>query len=168
MPQSILRRPTAPYGAYGACGADFFFSFSRPHPEKKADKRALIATWTGAVDVRRVAPECKEDEFPLDTSAYAPAIGVPWAVRKSRGLASKSGFEGKGYSRKLRRHQSKLRSLPWQSRLSSRSLGYRCGMPVCERTRSARCTASECKDASGCKDDTRLRGLLLGRVRCAS
>eukprot|EP00964_Phaeocystis_antarctica_P000825 scaffold440_cov73-Phaeocystis_antarctica.AAC.4 len=35
-PQSILRRPTAPYGAYGACGADFFFSFSRPHPEKKA------------------------------------------------------------------------------------------------------------------------------------
>ena len=36
MPQSTLRRPTAPYGAYGACGADFFFSFSRPHPEKKA------------------------------------------------------------------------------------------------------------------------------------
>jgi hypothetical protein len=29
-------------------------------------------------------------------------------------------------------------------------------MPVGERTRSARCTASECKDASGCKDDTRL------------
>ena len=56
-----------------------------------ADKRALIATWTGAVDVRRVAPECKEDEFPLGTSAYAPAIGVPWAVRKSRGLASKPG-----------------------------------------------------------------------------
>ena len=42
------------------------------------------------------------------------------------------------------------------SRLSGRSLGCRCGMPVCERTRSARCTASECKDASGCKDDTRL------------
>ena len=41
-------------------------------------------------------------------------------------------------------------------RLSGRSLGCRCGMPVCERTRSARCTASECKDASGCKDDTRL------------
>ena len=30
VPQSTLRRPTAPYGAYGACGADFFFSFSRP------------------------------------------------------------------------------------------------------------------------------------------
>ena len=65
----------------------------------------------------------------------------------------------------VRRHQSKLRSLPWQPRLSYRSLGCRCGMPVCERTRSARCTASEYKDASGCKDDTRLRGLLLGRVR---
>ena len=52
--------------------------------------------------------------------------------------------------------RAKLRSLPWQPRLSGRSLGCRCGMPVCERTRSARCTASECKDASGCKDDTRL------------
>jgi len=122
----------------------------------------------GAVDVRRVAPERRVNDFPLATSAYAQAIAVPRAVRKPRGLPSKPGFEGKGYSRKLRRHQSKLRSLPWQSRLSSRSLGYRCGMPVCERTRSARCTASECKDASGCKDDTRLRGLLLGRVRCAS
>ena len=29
----------------------------------------------------------------------------------------------------------------------------------------AAATASECKDALGCKDDTRLRGLLLGRVR---
>ena len=54
----------------------------------------------------------------------------------------------------------------------SRALGCRMRqwntVPVCERTptaRSARCTASECKDASGCKDDTRLRGLLLGRVR---
>ena len=118
----------------------------------------------GAVDVRRVAPERRVNDFPLATSAYAQAIAVPRAVRKPRGLPSKPGFEGKGYSRKLRRHQSKLRSLPWQPRLSSRSLGYRCGMPVCERTRSARCTASECKDASGCKDDTRLRGLLLGRV----
>lgn len=118
----------------------------------------------GAVDVRRVAPERRVNDFPLATSAYAQAIAVPRAVRKPRRLASKPGFEGKGYPRKFRRHQSKLRSLPWQSRLSSRSLGYRCGMPVCERTRSARCTASECKDASGCKDDTRLRGLLLGRV----
>ena len=66
-----------------------------------------IATWTGAVDVRRVAPERKEEEFPLGTSAYAQAIGVPRAVRKSRGLLSKSGFEGKGYARKFRRHQSK-------------------------------------------------------------
>ena len=32
MPQSTLRRPTAPDGAYGACGAGFFFFFSRPHP----------------------------------------------------------------------------------------------------------------------------------------
>ena len=55
-----------------------------------------IATWTGAVDVRRVAPERKEEEFPLGTSAYAQAIGVPRAVRKSRGLLSKPGFEGKG------------------------------------------------------------------------
>ena len=69
-----------------------------------ADTRAPIATWTGAVDVRRVARECKEDDFPLATSACAPAIGVPWAVRKPRGLPSKPGFEGKGYSRKLRRH----------------------------------------------------------------
>ena len=45
----------------------------------------------------------------------------------------------------------------------SRALGCRMRqwntVPVCERTptaRSARCTASECKDASGCKDDTRL------------
>ena len=118
-----------------------------------------IATWTGAVDVRRVAPERKEEEFPLGTSAYAQAIGVPRAVRKSRGLLSKSGFEGKvcpqvpSSSVQIR---AKLRSLPWQPRLSGRSLGCRCGMPVCERTRSARCTASECKDASGCKDDTRL------------
>jgi hypothetical protein len=66
-----------------------------------------IATWTGAVDVRRVAPERKEEEFPLGTSAYAQAIGVPRAVRKSRGLLSKPGFEGKGYARKFRRHQSK-------------------------------------------------------------
>ena len=36
MPQSTLRRPTAPDGAYGACGAGFFFFFSRSHPEKKA------------------------------------------------------------------------------------------------------------------------------------
>ena len=54
------------------------------------------------------------------------------------------------------KEKSKLRSLPWQPRLSGRSLGCGCGMSVCERTRSARCTASECKDASGCKDDTRL------------
>ena len=119
----------------------------------------------GAVDVRRVAPERRANVLLFEPRAYAQAIGVPRAVRKPRRLASKPGFEGKGYPRKFRRHQSKLRSLPWQPRLSGRSLGCRCGMSVCERTRSARCTASECKDASGCKDDTRLRGLLLGRVR---
>lgn len=54
----------------------------------------------GAVDVRRVAPECKEDKFPLATRAYIRPIGVPRAVRKPRGLPSKPGFEGKGYSRK--------------------------------------------------------------------
>ena len=95
-----------------------------------ADKRALIATWTGAVDVRRVAPECKEDEFPLGTSAYAPAIGVPWAVRKSRGLASKSGFEGKGSLRKFRGHQVQLRTLLCARRLFQRYMGCRYGMPV--------------------------------------
>ena len=47
MPQSILRRPTAPYGAYGACGADFFFSFSRPHPEKKAGGGGFSVAWDG-------------------------------------------------------------------------------------------------------------------------
>jgi hypothetical protein len=58
-----------------------------------------IATWTGGgVDVRRVAPERKEEEFPLGTSAYAQAIGVPRAVRKPRRLRSKRGFEGKGYA----------------------------------------------------------------------
>ena len=98
-----------------------------------ADTRALIATWTGAVDVRRVAPECKEDEFPLDTSAYAPAIGVPWAVRKSRGLASKSGFEGKGSLRKFRGHQSNCETLLCARRLFQRFMGCRYGMPVSER-----------------------------------
>ena len=48
-----------------------------------------IATWTGAVDVRRVAPERKEEELPLVTSAYAQAIGVPRAGRKPRGLPGK-------------------------------------------------------------------------------
>jgi len=67
----------------------------------------------GAVDVRRVAPGLRVNGFPLATSAYGQAIGVPRAVRKPRSLASKPGFEGKGYPRKFRRHQSKLRSLPW-------------------------------------------------------
>ena len=65
----------------------------------------------GAVDVRRVAPGLRVNGFPLATSAYGQAIGVPRAVRKSsrksRGLLSKPGFEGKGYARKFRRHQSK-------------------------------------------------------------
>ena len=119
-----------------------------------------IATWTGAVDVRRVAPERKEEEFPLGTSAYAQAIGVPRAVRKSRGLLSKSGFEGKGYARKFRRHQSKSSQIA-KFAMAAAALWPLSGLSlwnarVCERTHSARCTASECKDASGCKDDTRL------------
>ena len=123
-----------------------------------ADKRALIATWTGAVDVRRVAPECKEDEFPLGTRAYIRLCENPGVCRANP--ASKEKVI----------HASCVVISPncevcHGSRDSlARSLGYRCGMPVCERTRSARCTASECKDASGCKDDTQLRGLLLGRV----
>eukprot|EP00964_Phaeocystis_antarctica_P080378 scaffold50194_cov74-Phaeocystis_antarctica.AAC.3 len=36
----------------------------------------------GAVDVRRVAPERRANDFPLATSAYAQAIPVPRAVRK--------------------------------------------------------------------------------------
>ena len=49
-----------------------------------ADTRASIATWTGAVDVRRVAPGLRVNGFPLATSAYGQAIGVPRAVRKPR------------------------------------------------------------------------------------
>ena len=30
------KHPEAPYGAYGACGAGFFFSLSRSHYEKIA------------------------------------------------------------------------------------------------------------------------------------
>ena len=50
----------------------------------------------GAVDVRRVAPGLRVNGFPLATSAYGQAIGVPRAVRKPRSLGSKPGFEGKG------------------------------------------------------------------------
>ena len=67
----------------------------------------------GAVDVRRVAPERRANVLLFEPRAYAQAIGVPRAVRKPRRLASKPGFEGKGYPRKFRRHQSKLPSLPW-------------------------------------------------------
>ena len=52
----------------------------------------------GAVDVRRVAPGLRVNGFPLATSAYGQAIGVPRAVRKPRRLRSKRGFEGKGYA----------------------------------------------------------------------
>ena len=58
--------------------------------------------------------------FQLATSAYGQAIGVPRRVRKPRRLASKPGFEGTGYPRKFRRHQSKL---PWQ-RLGDHVAGY--------------------------------------------
>ena len=50
----------------------------------------------GAVDVRRVAPGLRVNGFPLATSAYGQAIGVPRPVRKPRSLGSKPGFEGKG------------------------------------------------------------------------
>ena len=60
----------------------------------------------GAVDMRRVAPGLRVNDFPLATSAYTLPIGVPRAVQKPRRLRSKPGFEGKGYGRKLRRHQS--------------------------------------------------------------
>ena len=61
-----------------------------------ADTRASIATWTGAVDVRRVAPERRANVLLFEPRAYGQAIGVPRAVRKPRSLASKPGFEGKG------------------------------------------------------------------------
>ena len=61
-----------------------------------ADTRALIAAWTGALDVRRVAPERRANEFPLEPGAHALPISVPRAVRKPRRLRSKPGFEGKG------------------------------------------------------------------------
>ena len=61
-----------------------------------ADTRASIATWTGAVDVRRVAPERRANVLLFEPRAYGQAIGVPRAVRKPRRLRSKRGFEGKG------------------------------------------------------------------------
>ena len=57
-----------------------------------------IATWTGAVDVRRVAPERRANVLLFEPRAYAQAIGVPRAVRKPRRPRSKRGFEGKGYA----------------------------------------------------------------------
>ena len=47
MTQSTLRRPTAPDGAHGACGAGFFFFFSRPHPEKIAAGGGICVAWDG-------------------------------------------------------------------------------------------------------------------------
>ena len=63
-----------------------------------ADTRASIATWTGAVDVRRVAPERRANVLLFEPRAYAQAIGVPRAVRKPRRPRSKRGLEGKGYA----------------------------------------------------------------------
>ena len=55
--------------------------------------------------MRRVAAERKENEFPLDTSAYTLPIRVPSAVRKPRGLRSEPGFEGKGAFQHVVGHQ---------------------------------------------------------------
>ena len=125
-----------------------------------ADTRASIATWTGAVDVRRVAPERRANVLLFEPRAYGQAIGVPRAVRKPRRLRSKRGFEGKGYA------ASSVVISPNSSQIAKFAMAAAALWPlsglslwnarVCERTRSARCTASECKDASGCKDDTRL------------
>ena len=71
-----------------------------------ADTRALIAAWTGGLDVRRVAPERRANEFPLEPGAHALPISVPRAVRKPRRLRSKPGFEGKGAFDHLFGHQS--------------------------------------------------------------
>ena len=71
-----------------------------------ADTRALIAAWTGPLDVRRVAPERRANEFPLEPGAHALPISVPRAVRKPRRLRSKPGFEGKGAFDHLFGHQS--------------------------------------------------------------
>ena len=48
--------------------------------------RDPIAAWTGALDVRRVAPERRANEFPLEPGAHALPISVPRAVRKPRRL----------------------------------------------------------------------------------
>ena len=135
-----------------------------------ADTRASIATWTGAVDVRRVAPERRANVLLFEPRAYGQAIGVPRAVRKPRRLRSKRGFEGKGYAASsvvISPNRAKLRSLPWQPRLSGRSLGCRCGMPVCASARTV--PAARPLSARTPRDarTTRgwLRGLLLGRVR---
>ena len=37
------KHPEAPYGAYGACGAGFFFSLSRSHYGKTADERSSFS-----------------------------------------------------------------------------------------------------------------------------
>ena len=129
-----------------------------------------IATWTGAVDVRRVAPERKEEEFPLGTSAYAQAIGVPRAVRKSRGLLSKSGFEGKGYARKFRRHQSKFEPNCEVCHGSRGSLAALWAVAVECPCASARAVPAARPLSARTPRDARttrgwLRGLLLGRVR---
>ena len=136
-----------------------------------ADTRASIATWTGAVDVRRVAPERKEEEFPLGTSAYAQAIGVPRAVRKPRRPRSKRGFEGKGYAASsVVINQSKFEPNCEVCHGSRGSLAALWAVAVECPCASARAVPAARPLSARTPRDARttrgwLRGLLLGRVR---
>ena len=114
-----------------------------------ADTRALIAAWTGPLDVRRVAPERRANEFPLEPGAHALPISVPRAVRKPRRLRSKPGFEGKGAFDHLFGHQSGRavlgRNRAWHHKSSRmRQCEGEPGMPRASAS-SPRCTASQCK-----------------------
>ena len=89
----------------------------------------------GAVDVRRVAQERWANEFPLE-----PMFFIHTAHRCTLGCAKTSSageqnlLRTKRFSTQIPTSSAQLRSLRWQPRLCSRSLGCFCGMPVCERT----------------------------------
>jgi len=80
MPQSTLRRPTAPEGVYGACGAGFFFFFSRPHYEKKAGGGGICTAWAAPVSRRETGAAELEMSLLAPRGALLRALVCPGPV----------------------------------------------------------------------------------------